>query len=256
MWNCRLFLLSLFVFNSPVLMWCQNNFIIIPGGKFTPLKNWEFLSDAEQITYTVNQFQLSKYETTNEDFARFLNTVMPDSTDMALFCCGVLPPGIVYDKSSGKYNCTPGLENYPVTNVSWFGARTYCKWKGGRLPADVEWSYAAAEGKHYFTYKYSGSNIASDVAVYNNRGPSEVGTKNPNSLGLHDMSGNVSEWIENGKDSCVICKFRSFVDKDLRMASNGNWRSLQDIFLNLNTFGIFRLSNQCSNDVGFRVALN
>src|SRR5690606_40721534 len=76
MWNCKLVLLSLFIFNSPVLMWCQNNFIIIPGGKFTPLKNWEFASDAEQITYTVNQFQLSKYETTNEDFVRFLNAVI------------------------------------------------------------------------------------------------------------------------------------------------------------------------------------
>jgi len=231
----------------------QNNFVVIPGGQFKPLEQWD-IPDEEKKVYDVNRFWLTKYEVTNSEYTQFLNSQKPDGLLMELFCCGTLPPGIVFDESSGIYSCSPKQENYPVNNVSWFGAKAYCKWKGGRLPSDVEWFYAAAEGKNYFPYMYSGSNRASDVAVYNTRGPTEIGTKNPNSLGLYDMSGNVSEWMETGKDSCMICEFRSFVDKDLRVCSNGNWKSLQDIFLYLRTLGMFRPSDACNNTVGFRIA--
>jgi formylglycine-generating enzyme required for sulfatase activity len=71
---------------------------------------------------------------------------------------------------------------------------------GFRLPTDGQWEYAARGGKPSYTvpwnYKYAGSSNIDDVAWYgdNASGTHAVKTKQPNSLGLYDMSGNVWEW--------------------------------------------------------------
>jgi formylglycine-generating enzyme required for sulfatase activity len=76
--------------------------------------------------------------------------------------------------------------------------------EGYRLPTEAEWEYAAKGGNKSNGYKYSGSNNPDDVAWYGEffiTGTAhEVGTKQPNELGIYDMSGNVSEWC-NDEDS-------------------------------------------------------
>ncbi len=97
-------------------------------------------------------------------------------------------------------------DNLPVERVSWediqkFIAKLNQKTgKTYRLPTEAEWEYAARGGNKSQGYKYAGSNEIGEVAWYNvNSGDAThpVGQKQPNELGLYDMTGNVWEWCQD-----------------------------------------------------------
>jgi len=94
-------------------------------------------------------------------------------------------------------------DNYPVENVSWDDTQEFINklnsltGKNYRLPTEMEWKYAARGGNKSKGYKYSGSNNIQDVAWFEdnaNGSTHPVGTKQPNELGIYDMTGNVREW--------------------------------------------------------------
>ena len=97
-------------------------------------------------------------------------------------------------------------DNLPVENVSWNKCQTFISklnaltGKRFRLPTEAEWEFAARGGNQSRHTQYSGSNRIDDVAWYDgNSGGKKhpVKTKQPNELGIYDMSGNVWEWCQD-----------------------------------------------------------
>jgi formylglycine-generating enzyme required for sulfatase activity len=100
-----------------------------------------------------------------------------------------------------------GKPNHPVENISWNDAQEFIgrlnRWEPGnryRLPTEAEWEYACRDGT---TTRYSFGDGARQLEKYawykgNAKGTTHpVGEKTPNRLGLHDMHGNVSEWVQD-----------------------------------------------------------
>ncbi len=106
----------------------------------------------------------------------------------------------------------------PVERVSWNDCQVFIDslnkltGKHFRLPTEAEWEYAARGGRFSQGYKFAGSNTLDQVGWYIDNVPGEsyedegystqfVAVKQPNELGLYDMSGNVWEfcqdWYEN-----------------------------------------------------------
>ena len=101
-------------------------------------------------------------------------------------------------------------DNLPVEKVSWNDCQTFISklnaltGKNFRLPTEAEWEFAARGGNQSRHTQYSGSSRIDDVAWYygnSNDKTHPVKTKQPNELGIYDMSGNVDEWCQDWYDS-------------------------------------------------------
>ena len=97
--------------------------------------------------------------------------------------------------------------SHPVEMVTWEDTQEFIDklntitGKKYRLPTEAEWEYACLSGGK--DEKFCGSNVAPEVAWHDDQGgktTKAVGTKQPNSLGIYDMSGNVEEWASDWYD--------------------------------------------------------
>lgn len=103
----------------------------------------------------------------------------------------------------------------PVENISWSDALRFTSALSNltnlqvTLPTEAQWEYSARGGKYSLNYEYAGGNDYTEVAHYVSSVISETsplfktakgGTKQPNELGLYDMSGNVAEYCSDWYD--------------------------------------------------------
>jgi formylglycine-generating enzyme required for sulfatase activity len=216
-----------------------DSWVLVPVGEFL-----EGQFDEEvMIDY---DYEIMVTEVTNQQFADFLNEALADGSVKIVDneVVGYYPgdefrayrheveisagdwihfpleaDGLRVTYENGQFVVRDGYENHPVTNVTWFGARAYCEFYGGRLPTDIEWE-KAARGTEGLAYPW-GDEISEEHAnFYASRDPFEeyhgkigdttpVGFYNGKSYdgyetadasspyGAYDMAGNVEEWVGN-----------------------------------------------------------
>ena len=119
-------------------------------------------------------------------------------------------------------------DNLPVETVSWNDCQTFIRKLNGltgrhfRLPTEAEWEYAARGGNQSRHTQYSGSSRIDDVAWYDGNSGNKthpVKTKQPNELGIYDMTGNVWEWCQDWYGS-----YSSSAQTNPTGASSGSYR--------------------------------
>ena len=170
--------------------------IYIPAGEFTMGSNDG--SDNEKPVHIVylDGYYISKYEITNKQYKQFCDKTGRDYPK---------DPGF-----SGMRNYINSYPNYPVVNMSWNDAVSYCKWAGLRLPTEAEWEKGARgtdSRKYPWGRSSPGTNKANydlganDADGYEHTSPVGNYSSGASPYGLMDMAGNVREWVNDWYDS-------------------------------------------------------
>lgn len=171
--------------------------IYVKGGTFmmgaTEEQGDDAYGDEKPVhSVTLSDYYIGKFEVTQELWEKVMGTTIRQQRD----------------KEDSRYILAGVGSDYPMYYVNWEEAQEFCKklsqltGKTYVLPTEAQWEYAARGGVKSRGYKYSGSNTIGNVAWYGDNSSSSthpVATKQPNELGLYDMSGNVWEWCSDWK---------------------------------------------------------
>ncbi|MDR0687976.1 MAG: SUMF1/EgtB/PvdO family nonheme iron enzyme [Prevotellaceae bacterium] len=186
---------------APVVRANLPEMVQITGGVFTMgCQKGDCESDEKPAhTVSLDGFRLSQTEVTSGQYVTFLNdrNIRANGQYSGNKLLDWLAPDAPVEYADGMWRAKPGYESCPMVYVTWYGAYEYCSWAGGRLPTEAEWEYAARGGSRGSGSKFAGGNVGDDVmwfAENSSMRVHSVAAKQPNELGLCDMSGNVREW--------------------------------------------------------------
>jgi len=166
------------------------------------------IQNAGRSRITVSSFYIDRFEVTNAEYRAFLDQsnqrdeYLPDSTAWRESASRA-------DWSTYFYGST--YDDHPVVAITWEEASAFCAWDGKRLPTEAEWEYAARSGRVGGIYPWAGfspqDGFGRWLANFNpgRQGQAAdgyaftapVGSYPPSRWGLHDMAGNVAEWVED-----------------------------------------------------------
>lgn len=171
--------------------------VLIKGDEYRP-----FYPAVDNETHRVEDFLLDTYPVTNAEFLGFVKEHPQWRRDQVkkLFA------DPTYLEHWPGDSDVSGLEYKPVVHVSWFAARAYCDWRGGRLPVEHEWEFVARADE---TRVDATKDLAFNQRVlsfYSKPGGEtldDVGSGEPNIWGLFNVYGLIWEWVEDFNSSIV-----------------------------------------------------
>jgi len=166
-----------------------------------------FPASPSERDIAVAGFWLDREPVTNADYLAFVHAVPAWSRDHAR--------SLFVDKDYlGHWASSDGLgtalPKAPVVRVSWFSARAYCAWRGGRLPREAEWELAAAADARHRDASADPTFQAQILRWYAKPTPAilpAVGGA-ANAWGVRDLHGLVWEWVEDFTASLVTSDSR------------------------------------------------
>lgn len=147
---------------------------------------------------TLSAYAIGKYEVTNREFCRFLDEMGNRSPDNLPYVLMDSVESSVLCREGDTFRPAPGGEDLPVVRVSWRGALAYTEWLSRKtgfyytLPTEAQWENAARAGAK--TIWPWGDAFQPEKLNTTSR-PLPVGQYPPNAYGIHDMLGNVWEWV-------------------------------------------------------------
>ncbi|MBI4473206.1 MAG: SUMF1/EgtB/PvdO family nonheme iron enzyme [Acidobacteria bacterium] len=240
---------------------------LIPAGEFWMGRVHFFLVDAigyferdRQDDYpahkvNVDAFYIDKYEVANEDYARFLEATRRN---------------VPWHWPDGKI--PKGEERFPIYNVNWEEADAYCKSAGKRLPTEAEWEKASRGGLDRKKFPWGDGELgmagyegergatppAKPVHSDSPHGPIAVGSHPPNGYGLHDVSGNVWEWVQDWYSRNYYSIGPSLNPRgpergDYKVIRGGGWSDSDERSL-MNHFRNYTDPELRASSIGFRCA--
>lgn len=146
-----------------------------------------FENSAPLHTIYLASYYIDTYEVTNSQYKTCVDAGM------------CIPPKANNSGTRNNYYNDPQYSSYPVVYVDWNMAQSYCEWRGGYLPSEAQWE-KAARGTDGRTYTW-GEDLSCEKTNYLGcvGNTVSVGTyiNGTSPYEIHDMSGNVSEWVSD-----------------------------------------------------------
>jgi formylglycine-generating enzyme required for sulfatase activity len=214
------------------------------------------ISEFTNAVYLDN-FYIDEHEVTNAQYVEFLNSVRKSESSEGYKYVNLDSKFCPIEYSRGRYRVKSGYDEYPVVEVSWYGAREYAKWADKRLPTESEWEKAARGGLVGKRYPW-GDKIDSSQAHYSVADDGNSSIKNilkpvgsfpPNGYGLYDIAGNVWEWVDYDKEYAEQ-NSAELNASSKRILRGGGWDSaMRGLHLSTRQF---REPEFMGNNVGFR----
>jgi formylglycine-generating enzyme required for sulfatase activity len=157
----------------------------------------EFPSEQPAHEVTLSKgYWIDRDEVTNRAFAAFVDA--GGYTNQSLWS----PDGWAWlsgkDAARLPLHCQGDVAEHPRMCLTWYEAEAYATWRGGRLPTEAEWEYAA-RGPESPVYPWGDTFDTDRANVINSVAPKPVGSYPTGAswVGANDMAGNAMEWVSD-----------------------------------------------------------
>ena len=218
--------------------------VLVPAGSFVMGDD----ENSPRRDIYLDAFYMDKYEVTVSRYAKFLkatgNVGAPEEWETV-------------DLQNGA--------ELPVVGVDWHDADSYCRWAGKRLPTESEWE-KAARGSDERKYPWGNDVPTPEHAIFGKPyqnpvykdGVAAVGrhSKGTSPFGIHDLSGNVSEWVADwfaeGFSRADVRNPKGAEKGTVKAIRGGGWYDPPERLIIAKRW--YANPDQRSDDLGFRCA--